>query len=322
MLIKDLFIQVPTKKEEYWKYFDFSVLDNEVKNKSKFSLQTNSQHYFLNTEIQKEKFLNIPNVVSESYVIRGKEYFILTFTAGLIKKDFIFYIPETEVATLNIHLKTTKEYESLIALLKFNFQIEGFLTLNIESDIDDYYIFESFNINMKKNSKLIVNYYSKGIKSRKSFFYAKQEANSYFDFKYRSFLIRDNNTDLTIITDTVEENCFSNHDIKCILNDNSIFSGTGEIIIGKMANNAEAYHYNSTIALSDDVRINARPILKISNGNVQCSHGSPSYYISDSDIFYMLSRGIDKKAAQIMYLKSFLNTDSSMLNSLIEKGVK
>lgn len=322
MLIKDLFVEVPNKKNEYWKYFDFKVLENEVNNKSKFSLQTNAQHYFLNNEINAISFINTHNIVSESYVLRGKEYFILTLTGGAIKKDFIFHIPETESSTLNIHLKTTKEYEYLVAILKFNFRIEGELFLNIESDIDDYHIFESLNFDMKKNSKLIFNYHSKGIKSRKSFIYAKQEANSYFDFKYRSFLLNDNNTDLTVISESIEENCFSNHDIKCVLTDTSIFSGTGEIIIGKSANNAEAYHYNSTISLSDDVRINARPILKISNGNVQCSHGSPSYYISDSDIFYMLSRGIDKRSAKIMYLKSFLNTDSIMLNNLIEKGVK
>ena len=119
----------------------------------------------------------------------------------------------------------------------------------------------------------------------------------------------------------IEENCFLNHDIKCVLNKKSTFSCLGEINILPMADNAEAYHYNSTLALSEDIRVNSRPVLKISNGNVQCSHGSPSSYIKDEDRFYMNSRGISKKDADKIYVTSFLNIKNDIIQSLIESEV-
>lgn len=322
MLIKNLFKSLPLKKDENWKYFDFSIFNEDILEKTRFSLKTDIPHFFIKDyETQYENFINkSSNIVEESYILRGVGTFDLTLISGVILKEFNFYIPEFEFSTLNLNI-FSNDLIDLCALINFKFKINGTLELNINSDIVDGIIFEQILANIGENGKLVIKYISSGIRCKKSFIHIKQQKESYLDLKYRSFLLSDNITDLVVISESLDEKCYSNHDIKCVLNDSSTFSCSGEIIISEKANNSEAYHYNSTLALSNDIRINAKPILKISNGNVKCSHGAPSFYIRDEDLFYMRSRGINRKNSEIMFIKSFLNESSSIIEKSILKGV-
>lgn len=323
ILVKDIFPVIPTSKDEYWKYTNLNFLNLEIKPHSKAEIATNLEHdndlihpYELNS------FISI-NHIFDNFSYQTKQYSYLTLTNfhGLIAKRINFITQKDQKHELIINVQSVNDNEALILFLKMNFIVYGELNLTIISNVKDDCSFDDVNIILMDNASVHLNYVSNTSLNKKIFINSQQHKKSTFDFKFRSLVTNSDNIDLTLSSNIIEENCFLNHDIKCVLNKKSTFSCLGEINILPMADNAEAYHYNSTLALSEDIRINSRPVLKISNGNVQCSHGSPSSYIKDEDRFYMNSRGISKQDADKIYVTSFLNIKNDIIQSLIDSEV-
>lgn len=323
MLIKDIFKEVPTSKNEYWKYTDLKFLNLEIDSYSKSTIVSNlNEDNDLVHAYNLNSFISLNNVFDNfSYETKKHSYLTLTNFNGLITKRINFITPSNQKHELIINLQSVSDNEALMLFLKMNFIVQGELNLTIVSNMRNDYSFDDINVILMDNATVNFTYVSNTTLNKKIFINSEQHKKSRFDFKFRSLVTNNDNIDLTLSSNIIEENCFLNHDIKCVLNKKSTFSCLGEINILPMADNAEAYHYNSTLALSEDIRVNSRPVLKISNGNVQCSHGSPSSYIKDEDRFYMNSRGISKKDADKIYVTSFLNIKNDIIQSLIESEV-
>lgn len=322
MLIKDLFINQPSKKDEYWKYTDTSFLNLNFDEKSSYSLKTSLKNIHYENKQEQINFYNINKVLDREYYLAShNDIFELNIIKGLIFKHISFIIPDNAMITLDIHLTTQESIQDLFALIKFDFLVEGVLNLNIYSSIDKHYLLEDINFFLNEDAQINVNYISKGMAMKKTVINSLQHDNTKLNILFRTFLLGNDNVDFSIISKIAGKGCFLNHDIKAVLNDESTFSCLGEIDILTTADNAEANHYTSTLALSENIRINSRPVLKINNGNVKCSHGSPSSYIQEEDLFYMRSRGLSKKDAYKMYIKSFLNIENKMIQKLIDIGV-
>jgi Fe-S cluster assembly scaffold protein SufB len=323
MLIKDIFKEVPTSKNEYWKYTDLKFLNLEMDSYSKSTIVSNlNEDNDLVHPHDLNSFISLNNVFDNfSYETKKHAYLTLTNFNGLITKRINFITPSKQKHELIINLQSVSDNEALMLFLKMNFIVHGELDLTIISNMRNDYSFDDINVMLMDNATVNFTYVSNTTLNKKIFINSQQHKKSRFDFKFRSLVTNNDNIDLTLSSNIIEENCFLNHDIKCVLNKKSTFSCLGEINILPMADNAEAYHYNSTLALSEDIRVNSRPVLKISNGNVQCSHGSPSSYIKDEDRFYMNSRGISKKDADKIYVTSFLNIKNDIIQSLIESEV-
>lgn len=323
ILVKNLFNQIPTSKNEYWKYTNLNFLNVEMDTYSKATIVSNLNddndlvHYH-----ELPSFLSINNVFDTfSYETKKYSYVTLTNFHGLVTKRINFVTPKSQTHELIINLQSVSDNEALMLFLKMNFIVYGELNLTIIANMRNDYSFDDINIILMDNAVVNVNYISNTSLNKKTYINSQQHKNSRFDFKFRSLVTDNDNIDLTLASNILEENCFLNHDIKSVLNKKSTFSCLGEINILPLADNAEAYHYNSTLALSEDIRVNSRPVLRISNGNVQCSHGSPSSYIKDEDRFYMNSRGISKQDADKIYVTSFLNIKNDMIQSLIDSEV-
>ena len=323
MLIRDIFKELPTSKNEYWKYTDLNFLNLEMESYSKSTIVSNlSEIKDFDHSYDINSFITLNNLFDNcSYKTKKHSYFTLTNFNGLITKRINFITPINQKHELTINLQSVSDNKSLMLFLKMNFIVYGELNLTIISNMKNDYSFDDINVMLMDNANVNLSYISNTTLNKKIFINSQQHKKSRFDFKFRSLVTNNDNIDLTLSSNIIEENCFLNHDIKCVLNKKSTFSCLGEINILPLANNAEAYHYNSTLALSEDIRVNSRPVLKISNGNVKCSHGSPSSYIKDEDRFYMNSRGISKKDADKMYVTSFLNIKNELIQNLIESEV-
>lgn len=70
------------------------------------------------------------------------------------------------------------------------------------------------------------------------------------------------------------------------------------IYIGKDAHDSQGYETQDALVLEEGVKIDAIPKLEIKNPDVKCSHGSTVGQVNKEDIFYLMSRGISKKAAE------------------------
>ena len=102
------------------------------------------------------------------------------------------------------------------------------------------------------------------------------------------------------------ENTKSYQLIKNVLNDNSKGVYQGKIFVDSSAQKTDGYQLSKAILLNENTEFNAKPELEIYADDVKCSHGSTSGSLDDEAIFYLMSRGISKKAAYNLLINGFL----------------
>jgi Fe-S cluster assembly protein SufD len=102
-------------------------------------------------------------------------------------------------------------------------------------------------------------------------------------------------------------NSYSNQFYKGIIGEEGRGIFDGKIYVKKDAQKTDAYQTNRNILTSDDARIFTKPALEIYADDVKCSHGATSGFLQEEEIFYLMSRGIDKENSQKLLLKAFAN---------------
>ena len=60
------------------------------------------------------------------------------------------------------------------------------------------------------------------------------------------------------------------------------------------------------LLLSDEAEANSAPGLEIEANDVRCTHGATSGQIDAEELFYLMSRGITRKASQKLIVHGFL----------------
>ncbi|MEX0790758.1 MAG: Fe-S cluster assembly protein SufD [Actinomycetota bacterium] len=81
---------------------------------------------------------------------------------------------------------------------------------------------------------------------------------------------------------------------------------SGQIHVRPEGRETDAYQTNRNLVLSDHAMANSKPELEIENNDVRCSHAASVGQMDENEIFYLQSRGIDRKAAEHLIVKGFL----------------
>ncbi len=100
-------------------------------------------------------------------------------------------------------------------------------------------------------------------------------------------------------------NCTSNQLFKGVLDDMSTGAFNGRIMVRPDAQGTLAYQKNNNILLTDDARMDTKPQLEIFADDVKCSHGATVGQLDDNALFYLQSRGINKREARLMLMFGF-----------------
>lgn len=100
-------------------------------------------------------------------------------------------------------------------------------------------------------------------------------------------------------------NCTSNQLFKGVLDEMSTGAFNGRIYVAQDSQGTLAYQKNNNILLTDDAKMDSKPQLEIYADDVKCSHGATVGQLDDEALFYMQSRGIDKKEARLMLMFGF-----------------
>ena len=100
-------------------------------------------------------------------------------------------------------------------------------------------------------------------------------------------------------------NCTSNQLFKGVLDDMSTGAFNGRIFVAPGAQGTLAYQKNNNILLTDDAKMDTKPQLEIYADDVKCSHGATVGQLDDNALFYLQSRGIDKREAKLMLMFGF-----------------
>ncbi|MBC7321428.1 SufD family Fe-S cluster assembly protein [bacterium] len=133
------------------------------------------------------------------------------------------------------------------------------------------------------------------------------EERACIDIKVMHILVEEKEFKLDISQKHLASYSKSNLIVKGILKDKSRMSFKGNINIEKKAEKVSAYQINRTLILEDGPMVESIPILEIENDNVElCSHGSAIGRIDEEELFYLESRGLDKKIAVKMLSVAFL----------------
>ncbi len=84
------------------------------------------------------------------------------------------------------------------------------------------------------------------------------------------------------------------------------FNGIGHIIKG--AKGADAQQESRVLMLSDNARSDANPILLIDENEVTAGHAASIGQVDPEDMYYLMSRGIDRQTAERLVIRGFLGT--------------
>ncbi len=99
--------------------------------------------------------------------------------------------------------------------------------------------------------------------------------------------------------------CKSRQFVRNLISDAASVSYDGGVIAGKDCPGTDSSELVNTLLLSDDAKIFVKPTLKIYHDDVACSHGNTVGALDREAIFYLESRGIDKKRAEDFLIRAF-----------------
>jgi len=126
---------------------------------------------------------------------------------------------------------------------------------------------------------------------------------------------RDQEVDQRTLQTHLAPNTKSNLLFKNALADDSRTIFSGLIRVAEDAQKTDAYQSNRNLLLSDTAEANSLPGLEIQANDVRCTHGATTGQIDESEMFYMLARGIKKQAARELLVFGFFEEVISQIQN-------
>src|SRR6185369_6568345 len=103
----------------------------------------------------------------------------------------------------------------------------------------------------------------------------------------------DQHTDTHSVIDHKQPHCNSHQLYKGILDGNGRAVFNGIIFVREGAQKTDAMQTNKNLLLSDRARVDTKPQLEIYADDVKCAHGAAVGQISEDELFYLATRGIE-----------------------------
>ncbi|MBP5446182.1 MAG: SufD family Fe-S cluster assembly protein [Acholeplasmatales bacterium] len=185
---------------------------------------------------------------------------------------------------------------------------------NLKIDFEDNAIINYLSVDLSKDSKKEIN--------------LKQDDNlemilSYFNGGKKEIIVNldKENSNINIKSIIMMKNDKENESINVYHNaknttsniENYITSNKAKIdidVIGKIKknmSNSNCAQKSRGIVLTDDAYIKVMPVLLIDEYDVKANHGAAIGKIDDEGMYYLMSRGISKKDAEMLIIKGFLS---------------
>ena len=342
---------LPTRKEEYWKYSDPSIISNielefvsfgqyedenydvilvNGKIVKKFEdcqmgdISEGLRNGILGEDLLEKKdkpFLNLNN----AFTINGC-YLILESTSRQTIR--ILNLITNEGKTQAVHprcvILAKRNSESLI-FEEFRIMGNGTSFVNSVTDvivedganlehiiIDDFakntYHVANVCVKQCKDSNFVSHNFSMGKKfARRDFNVELNQSGANCSLFGLYFVDNENHIDHHTTIEHKEANCNSNEHYKGILSGKSTGVFNGRIHVHPGAQKTDAIQKNQNLLLSDDAIIHTKPELEIYADDVKCTHGATVGQLDEKGLFYLRSRGLNRKEAQQILIRAYVN---------------
>jgi Fe-S cluster assembly protein SufD len=99
--------------------------------------------------------------------------------------------------------------------------------------------------------------------------------------------------------------CVSRQFFKSILADRAVSGFESLVRVQKGAVKSDSKQLNKNLLLSREARGYSRPELRIHTDDVSCAHGSATGELSEEELFYLRSRGINEERARSLMIAGF-----------------
>lgn len=119
-----------------------------------------------------------------------------------------------------------------------------------------------------------------------------------------------------VFVEHIAPDCQSNQHFKQVLYDRSRGSFEGKIFVHSKAQKTESYQKSATLLLSPHAAMYAKPNLEIFADDVKASHGATIGQLDPEQLFYLLSRGLNRQDAERWLIQGFCA--DMELNSLLD----
>lgn len=125
-------------------------------------------------------------------------------------------------------------------------------------------------------------------------------------------------TDMRTNIHHVAQGCTSKQSQKNMVGGRATGAFKGRIRVEQSAQQTDSDQLARTILMSDKAKVNAMPSLEIIADDVQCTHGATVSDLSDEELFYLRSRGVDRTTARNMLMYGFVDDISCGVEELLQ----
>lgn len=113
--------------------------------------------------------------------------------------------------------------------------------------------------------------------------------------------------DNTVLVIHTAEGCESRQVYKSVLDDRARSVFQGKVLVRQQAQRTDGYQISQAVLLGERAEFDSKPELEIYADDVKCSHGSTAGALDDSALFYLRSRGVERREAESMLVAAFLD---------------
>jgi Fe-S cluster assembly protein SufD len=110
-----------------------------------------------------------------------------------------------------------------------------------------------------------------------------------------------------ITVEHIATNCNSEETYRNIAADQSHIVFNGRIYIHQDAQKSNADMSNKNLLLSNGAEIDTKPELEIYADDVKCAHGATIGQLDEESLFYLVTRGIGRREANVLLTMAFIN---------------
>ncbi len=260
--------------------------------------------------------------VSDNYKLRKTLVIYNIFTEELKEnmlnsRNKIEIGKNSELHTINLVINHSKYkfmnnvYENII--LKDN---STYRNIYIQNEKSEGYFHKFSKHTLSTKSKYFSFIFPSGLKFNKlDLEFDLEGKDSECNLQAASFLDKNDHQEIKTRINHLAPNCKSYQRVKNVLNSHGKGIYQGKIFVKDIAQKTNAYQLSKAILLSENSEFDSKPELEIYADDVKCSHGSTSGSIDENSIYYLMTRGLNRKESVKLLVDGFLNEVVEMIKS-------
>ncbi len=125
--------------------------------------------------------------------------------------------------------------------------------------------------------------------------------------------------DATLLIEHAAGHCQSREQFKSVLDEQAHGVFQGKIVVKQHAQKTDAKMMTRALLLSDEAEADNKPELEIFADDVVCGHGATTSAPSEELKFYLMSRGIPEKEAEVLLVQAFI---AEVIEEIAHEGIR